>query len=386
MARMSFKSAAAAACFLLPVSAGPGLAQQGMPPAAVTVETMQPQALVLTTTLPGRVRSSAEAEVRPQVNGIITERLFREGTHVEEGDVLYRIDPTTYEAGVAQARASLSQAQAQLGAAQREYDRIATLRDRGVSSQQALDDAISARDAAQAAEEVARAALQSAEIELDRTEITARLSGQIGLSQISQGALVTASQTTPLTTIRQLDPVYVDVTQSAAKMLAWRRGDGQADSEGLEVSLTLADGSTYEYTGQLTAAEPHVDEETGVVLLRMEFANPDSMLLPGMYVQVEMPTATVEGVFLAPQEGVSRDRRGNPTALVVNADNVVEQRTLTVLQDHGSDWVVSEGLAPGDKIIVEGLQKTQPGATVAPAERVAAADDDASGVAATEQD
>ncbi|QPM92520.1 efflux RND transporter periplasmic adaptor subunit [Pseudooceanicola algae] len=374
MARI-FTGCRPAALLVLAAMAGsamplPGQAQ-GMPPATVTVVTMQPQSLTLTSTLPGRVRASAESEVRPQVNGIIIERLFAEGTRVEAGDILYRIDPTTYEAGVAQAAASLSQAEAQLGATEREYVRAQELSTRGVSSEQALDDALSARDSARAAVEVARAQLRATQIELDRTEIRAQLGGQIGLSEVSQGALVTASQTTALATIRRLDPVHVDVTQSAADLLAWRRGSGatHARDDSVEVSLTLADGSIYEHTGLLTAAEPHVDEQTGVIQLRMEFDNPDEFLLPGMYVQVEMPTNTVEGVFLAPQEGVSRDRGGNPTALVVNAEGVVEPRNLTVLQDNGNTWVVSEGLTAGDRIIVEGLQKVAPGATVNVEER-----------------
>ncbi|WP_253913220.1 efflux RND transporter periplasmic adaptor subunit [Pseudoruegeria sp. HB172150] len=344
-----------------------------MPPTAVTVVTVQPETVTLATTLPGRVRASAQAEVRPQVNGIITERLFEEGTHVEAGDTLYRIDPTTYEAAVLQARALLRQAEAQLSAAEREFERISALSDRGVSSQQALDDALSGRDSAQAAVEVAKAQLQSAEIELNRTEIRARLTGRIGLSEASPGALVTASQATALTTIRNLDPVYVDVTQSAAELLAWRRGETARDLKdaNLEVSLTLADGSAFGHKGLLTAAEPHVDEQTGVVVLRMEFDNPNQLLLPGMYVQVEMPTTTMENVFLVPQEGVTRDRRGNAVAMLVNADNTVEERTLSVVTDQGATWVVSEGLNPGDRIIVEGLQKVRPGATVAPEERVA---------------
>ncbi len=348
-----------------------GVYAQGMPPAGVTVVTVQPQSLTLTTTLPGRVRASASAEVRPQVNGIITERLFTEGTEVSEGDILYRIDRTTYEASLAQAQASLNQAQTQLVSTQRDFDRMSTLREKGVNSKQAFDDATASRDSADAAVKVAEAQLKSAQIELDRTDIRARLSGSIGLSEVSQGALVTASQATPLTTIRRLDPVYVDVTQSAAELLAWRRGDTARDLRDADqdVSLTLADDTTYDQKGTLTAAEPNVDEQTGVVVLRMTFANPDKMLLPGMYVQVEMPTTTVENVYLAPQEGVTRDRRGNPMALVVNAENVVEQRSLTVLQDQGNAWVVSDGLQPGDKIIVEGLQKVQVGATVAPAER-----------------
>ncbi|RLQ89142.1 efflux RND transporter periplasmic adaptor subunit [Notoacmeibacter ruber] len=342
---------------------------EGAPPKAVTVRTLQPQTVALTVTLPGRVRPSAQAEVRPQVNGIVTERLFDEGSQVSVGDVLYRVDPATYEAAVAQARANVSQAEAQLGAAKREADRISTLSERGISSTANEDEAVSARDAATAALELATSQLQSAELELDRTEIRARLSGQIGFSQTSAGALVTASQAEPMAVIRAIDPIYVDVTQSAAELLEWRRRRmGEAEMRPSEVKLVLADGSTFDQTGQLTAAEPHVDEVTGVVSLRVEFENPDKLLLPGMYVQVEMPTGNVDDVFLAPQEAVLRDRRGNPSALVVNADNVVEERALTIIRDRGSDWIVEDGLKPGDRIIVAGGQSVAAGATVTPEE------------------
>ena len=366
---------AALAVLLAALIAGAAAAQDAPPPPTVTVTTLQPQTITLTSTLPGRVRASTEAEVRPQVNGIITERLFEEGSEVAAGDVLYRIDPASYEAAVAQAEAAVAQADAQLRAAEREAERVQTLSERGINSAATEDTAVAGRDAAIAALNVARAQLQTAQIELDRTEIRASLSGRIGFSDVSQGALVTASQTTPLTVIRALDPVHVDVTQSAAEVIAWRRRGAAGDAGGAadrKVTLTLADGSPYGVAGSLSAAEPHVDEETGVIVLRMTFANPDDLLLPGMYVQVEMPTGTVDNVFLAPQEGVSRDRRGNPTALVVGADNVVEQRTLTVLQDRGSDWVVSEGLEPGDRLIVAGLQKVAPGATVTAEEQTEA--------------
>ena len=205
------------------VIAGAAPAQQGAgAPPAVTVETMQPQALTLTSTLPGRVRASAQAEVRPQVNGIITERLFREGSMVSEGDVLFRIDPTSYEAAVAQARASVNAAQAQLSAADREFARVTELSDRGVATQAAMDNAVSVRDTALAQADVAEAALRAAEIQLAHTEVRARLSGRIGLSEASPGSLVTASQATPLATIRKLDVVHVDVTQSAAEILRRR--------------------------------------------------------------------------------------------------------------------------------------------------------------------
>ncbi|MCA8883975.1 MAG: efflux RND transporter periplasmic adaptor subunit [Rhodobacteraceae bacterium] len=345
------------------------------PPSPVTVVTVNPQDITLTATLPGRVVASASAEVRPQVAGIITKRTFNEGGTVQAGDVLFTIDPASYAAAVSQAQAQVAAAQAQLAAAERDERRAEELLSRNVTSQQTVDDAITERDQAKAQLLVAEAQLQAAQIELDRTTIYARLSGEIGRSEISEGALVTASQTAPLAVIRTIDPVYVDVTQSAADLLRWRR-HGSAAKPGLAdhaVVLTLADGTGYEHTGTLTAAEPHVDEQTGVVVLRIEFANPDKFLLPGMYVQVEMPSATASGVYMVPQEGVTRDRRGRPLAWVVNADNVVEQRELSVLQDRGDAWVVDDGLAAGDRVIVAGFQKTGVGATVAPEERSDAA-------------
>ncbi|WP_138469416.1 efflux RND transporter periplasmic adaptor subunit [Poseidonocella sp. HB161398] len=358
--------------------AQPAVAQQGggQPPSPVTVVTLEPQTITLTSTLPGRVVASAVAEVRPQVAGIITERHFAEGSHVEQGDLLYTIDPATYDAAVQQANASVAAAQAQLAAAERDEKRVTELLDRRVGTQQAVDDARTAREQAQAQVLVAQAQLTSAQIELDRTSIHARLSGEIGRSDVSSGALVTTGQTSALAVIRNIDTVYVDVTQSAADVLRWRRR-GSATEPGVEdqtVQLRLADGTIYEQTGMLTAAEPHVDEQTGVVVLRLTFDNPDKLLLPGMYVQVQMPTATVDNVYVVPQEGVTRDRRGNPTALVVNADNVVEMRPLEIIEDRGNAWVVDSGFNPGDRIIVAGLQKTAPGATVVPQEREAATD------------
>jgi membrane fusion protein (multidrug efflux system) len=345
--------------------------QQGLPPAAVTVMTMQPQDVPLTTTLPGRVLASAQAEVRPQVAGIITDRKFDEGGRVEEGDVLYTIDAATYEAAVAQANAAVAQANAQLKSAQKEEARLQELQSRNVASEQALDGAVAARDIAAAAVQAAKAQLQTAQIQLDRTRIRARLSGEIGRSLTSRGALVTASQAEPLAVIRKIDPVYVDVTQSAADIIAWRRDNIGTRLEDVpaEVTLKLADGSVFDQIGTLTAAEPDVNEQTGVVVLRMQFANPDKLLLPGMYVQVEIATTTAKGVYLVPQPAISRDRRGQPTAMIVGPDNVVEMRQLSIIGDHENDWVVNGGLNPGDRVVVVGLQKAAPGATVTPQEQ-----------------
>ncbi len=355
------------------LSAGQVVAQPSDQPAAVTVVAVEPQTVTLTSTLPGRVAASAEAEVRPQVNGIVTGRLFKEGAHVSSGDPLFRIDPESYRAAVAQARARVAQAEAELSAAERAAERQQELQSRNVASQQALDDALAAREAAAATLQLAEAQLNAAQIDLSRTTIRAQLSGRIGLSQTSQGALVTASQHTPLAVIRKIDPVYVDVTQSASDLLRWRRGETEAALADADqtVRLKLADGSAYGQTGRLQAAEPNVDPQTGVVTLRMQFANPDALLLPGMYVQVEMPVEVAEGVFLVPQEGVVRDRRGRPTVWVVGAENTVEEREISIVQDRESDWVVDDGLQPGDRVMVAGFQKTAPGGTVAPETRSA---------------
>ena len=348
--------------------------QGEMPPPAVTVVTLHAQDVPLTTTLPGRVAASAKAEVRPQVNGIVTQRLFEEGRHVTAGQPLFLIDKTTYEAAVAQAEAAVAQALAQSENARREAERVGALRDRRVASESSTDSAIAARDAAEAAVKVAEAQLRTAQIELERTTIRAELDGEIGLTQASQGALVTASQASPMAVIRKLDPVYVDVTQSAAEVIRFRRQMAETDWQvrnDQKVTLRLADGTDFGKDGTLTAAEPYVNETTGVVTLRLSFDNPDRILLPGMYVQAVVQQTIADDVILAPQEGVARDRRGQPIAMVVNAQNVVEQRQLTILQDQGNAWVVSEGLSDGDRIVVEGVQKIGVGMTVAPEERKA---------------
>ncbi|WP_394155115.1 efflux RND transporter periplasmic adaptor subunit [Loktanella salsilacus] len=352
----------------------PLAAQDGRPPAAVTVLTLQAEQVTLTTTLPGRVAASAMAEVRPQVAGIITERLFTEGAPVAEGDALYRIDPASYDAALAQADAAVAQAQAQLDAARKAAARADELQSRNVASTATKDDADAARASAEANLQAAEAQRTVAQIERDRTTIRARLSGEIGLSDTSAGALVTASQAAPLAVIRNIDPVYVNVTQSAADLLVWRRDQeaGQIDSFDPTVTLTLADGSAFDQTGSLTAAEPNVDEQTGVVLLRMEFANPDKLLLPGMYVQVEVPTSTLDDVFLVPQQAVSRDQKGQATVMTVDAENVVQAKVINVVTDQGANWVVDDGLVAGDRIIMAGLQKVAPGATVTPTEQGAA--------------
>jgi membrane fusion protein (multidrug efflux system) len=351
-------------------AAQPGPGGEGGP-VPVTVVTLEAADVTLTSMLPGRVVASGVAEVRPQVDGIITARLFEEGADVELGDPLYEIDAASYRAAVAAAEAAVAQAEARLRAAEREAARVRRLIERNVASEQNLDEAIADRDAAAAALEVAKADRLAAEIDLERTTIKAPLSGVIGRSLTTQGALVTDGQAEPLAVIRTIDPVLVDVTQSAAEIIAWRRGlmAERLEDAAPEVALSLADGSVYGETGLLTAAEPYVHETTGVVTLRLEFPNPDRLLLPGMYVQVRMPQGVARDVVLAPQEGVTRDRRGRPIALVVGANGVVEERVLEVVEAREDDWIVRDGLAAGDKLIVEGLQKVRPGAEAAPEER-----------------
>ncbi|HDR27805.1 efflux RND transporter periplasmic adaptor subunit [Rhodovulum sp.] len=372
MPRLPRVLAAVLTLSLAAATAAPAQQAQGQrPPTPVTVVTLSAQDITLTTRLPGRIVASGIAEVRPQVAGIITERLFDEGAEVTEGEALFRIDSASYEARVAAALAAVAQAEATRDSARREATRLQTLLERNVTSQQAVDDALAARDSAEAGLQVAAAQLVAAEIDLDRTTVTAPLSGTVGRALTTRGALVTAGQAQPLAVIRALDPVLVDVTMSAAELVAWRRGHmeealGEADRT---VRLTLADGGGYDHTGTLRATEPYVDERTGVVVLRMEFPNPDKMLLPGMYAQVEMPQGVIENAILAPQSAIGRDRRGRPTAMVVTPENIVEERALTVLRNRGTDWIVTEGLADGDRIIVAGLQKVAPGAAVAPEER-----------------
>ena len=337
----------------------------------VTVVTLKAEDVTVTSLLPGRVVASGVAEVRPQVDGLIVDRLFQEGGEVTVGDPLYRIDPATYEALVTAAEAQVAQAEARMKSARREAERLQRLQGRNVVSEKALDDAIAERDTAAAALQVAKAELLSANINLDRTTISAPLTGIVGRSFTTKGALVSAGQGSPLAVIRQLNPILVDVTQSAAELLEWQRGDliDRLSNADKTVRLRLADGKEYEQTGLVTAAEPNVDETTGVQTLRLEFPNPDRLLLPGMYVQVEMPQGIAQNVVLAPQEGVTRDRRGRPVAMVVNAEGKVESRDLTILRERGSNWIVTDGLADGDRLIVEGLQKIKPQMEVAPEER-----------------
>lgn len=345
---------------------------QSSNPVPVSVVTLEAQDVTLFSELPGRVAALGVAEVRPQVSGIVVERLFQEGGTVQEGDAMYRIDDDVYDAQVQQAAASVAQAEARLTAAEKEEQRVAELLLRNVASQQAVDSAVAERDAARAALLVAKAQLQTAKIDLQHTTIRAPLSGRVGRALATQGALVTAQQAEPLAVIRQIDRVYVDVAVSTQDVLRFNRAVA-SQTAALQtidptVTVSLADGSTFDQTGTVLAAEPQVDPQTGVSVLRIEFPNPNQIVLPGMYVTAHLPVEVLRGAVLAPQQGVARNRRGQPTAMVVDDNNTVVERILTVRGTEGNKWIVTGGLEAGDRLIVAGLQKIGVGATVAPTE------------------
>lgn len=340
----------------------------------VTIVTAQPQRVVLTTELAGRTSAYQVAEVRPQVGGILKERLFREGSEVKAGQPLYRIEPSTFEAEVERTQAALVKAEANIATTKLRAERYAELVKINAVSQQAYDDAVVAHKQAVADVAAAKAALQSAKIALGFTTVTAPISGRIGRSSVTPGALVTANQAAALATIQQLDPIYVDVTQSSAELLQLRRDleSGVLKSAGPDqagVKLLLEDGTPYAQQGKLQFSEVSVDPTSGSVTLRAIFPNPRQQLLPGMYVRAVLEAGLRENALLVPQEAVMRDPKGNASAMIVAADETVQPRMLKTERTVGKYWLVTEGLAAGDRVIVEGLQKVRPGVAVRPVER-----------------
>lgn len=329
--------------------------------------TVEPQPVVLQSELAGRTTPSLMSDVRPQVSGIIKARRFEEGSQVKAGQVLYEIDPASYQATVEEAKAALANAKAAVDSARLKDQRYSELLAIEGVSQQEADDARMAHQQIVAQVAQAQAALTSAQINLDYTRVRAPISGRIGKSTITPGALVTANQETALATIRALDPIYVDMTQSSAELLKLRRMVGGGMKSGsTQVHLKLEDGSQYSEVGSMKFREVSVDESTGSVTLRAEFPNPDGVLLPGMYVRAMLDEATDSAAILAPQQGVTRDAKGNAIALVLTPDNKVEQRTLVTERAIGDHWLVSDGLAEGDRLIIEGTGKVHPGDAVTP--------------------
>ncbi len=342
------------------------------PPADVGVVTVKPEQVMLQAELAGRTTASLVADLRPQVTGIIKARTFEEGAVVKQGQVLYQIDPAMYRATYAQAMADLGAAKAQLAAAKTKNDRYVSLaKIEGVSKQEA-DDARAAVELAAAGVAQRQAALQAAQINLDYAQIKAPISGRIGTSTVTAGALVTAGQPEPLATIRSLDPMFVDLTQSSEDRLRLREqlGSGALKAGSTKVKLRLGDGSMYAREGVLEFAEVSVDPASGMVTLRAKFPNPDDTLLPGMYVRAVLDQAINQAAILVPQQGVTRDAKGEAVAMIVSKDGKAEMRPLKADRAIGDKWLVTQGLAAGDQVIVEGLNKIGPGMKVKPSEVV----------------
>ena len=347
-----------------PAPPGPGLVP-------VTVVTLQATPVTLARTLPGRASPYLVAEIRPQVTGIVERRLFDEGSRVTAGQPLYQIDDATYRAAHASARAAVARAEAALEAARLRALRAEQLIGQKLISQQDHDTAAANLLQAEADLAAARAVLQGASVTLERSRIAAPIAGRIGKSAVTQGALVTANQDEPLATIQQLDPIYVDVTQSSAELLELRHAmaAGQLESgRDLPVGIVLEDGSRHAHDGRLEFADVTVQPTTGSFLLRVVVPNPDHLLLPGMYVNAEVGSGVRPDALLVPQQGILRGPKGETWAMVVDVEGKAERRPVRVGRSVGDKWLVEDGLAAGDRVIVEGLQKVRPGVPVQPAE------------------
>ncbi|HEZ4952037.1 multidrug efflux RND transporter periplasmic adaptor subunit MtrC [Neisseria meningitidis] len=369
MAFYAFKAmraaALAAAVALVLSSCGKGgdAAQGGQPagreaPAPVVgVVTVHPQTVALTVELPGRLESLRTADVRAQVGGIIQKRLFQEGSYVRAGQPLYQIDSSTYEAGLESARAQLATAQATLAKADADLARYKPLVAAEAVSRQEYDAAVTAKRSAEAGVKAAQAAIKSAGINLNRSRITAPISGFIGQSKVSEGTLLNAGDTTVLATIRQTNPMYVNVTQSASEVMKLRRqiaeGKLLAADGVIAVGIKFDDGTVYPEKGRLLFADPTVNESTGQITLRAAVPNDQNILMPGLYVRVLMDQVAVDNAFIVPQQAVTRGAKD--TVMIVNAQGGMEPREVTVAQQQGTNWIVTSGLKDGDKVVVEGI-------------------------------
>jgi len=323
--------------------------------------------------LPGRVNAYQVSEVRPQVNGVILHRLFREGSIVRQGQTLYQIDPSIYQAQAAQAAANLQSARANAVAARTLAQRYKPLVEQEAIAKQDYTNAVAQARMADASIAQNAATLRQAQVNLRWTRVPAPITGQIGLSNFTEGALVTTAQTDPLTTITRLDPIYVDIQQSAADLLTLRRSlaQGGAMATTAAVRLKLPDGSFYGMTGTVEFSQVLVDQSTGTVTLRARFPNPQAILLPGMFVNAEFAQAIDTSAFLVPQPAVSRDPQGTATVWIVGPGNKAVQRTVTADRTQGAYWVVTHGLAGGERVITQGTQNLIPGAKLKPVPQTA---------------
>jgi len=344
-------------------------AQKAPPAPEVSFITVKEQQVVLFTELTGRTSAFLIAEVRPQVSGIIQKRMFEEGSLVKKGDVLYQIDPAPFQAAYNSAVASLGRSEASLPALRARADRYRELIDAKAVSKQDVDDTEAAFRQAEADIRYWKAAVETARINLGYTKILAPIAGRIGKSNMTEGALVTANQPTPLAVIQKFDPIYVDVPQSTAELLRLKH---RMESDHLEqggpdqkkVRLILDDGASYPLEGTLQFRDVTVDQSTGTVTLRAVFPNPDNTLLPGMFVRAVVQEGVNKEAILIPQQAVSRDPKGNPLVMIVNVGSKAEKRQITIDRAIGDQWLVSSGLTPGDRVIVEGMQKAKPDTAV----------------------
>ncbi|MTH35531.1 efflux RND transporter periplasmic adaptor subunit [Paracoccus limosus] len=349
------------------LSAAP-LSAQELPPPVVSVQTMTPEALPVVNELPGRVAATRTAEVRPRVGGIVTERVFEQGSRIKMGDVLYRIDKAPFAVRVASAQATLKRAEASRDNAADQMKRAAALRERRVTAGVDLENANTTLAQAEADVAIARAALQEAELNLGYTDVIAPISGIVGRALVTEGALVNA-QTDIMATIQQLDPVYVDVTQSASDLFALRRAReaGQLVMDAANearVQLIFDDGTSYPHSGKLLFSEASVDSTTGQITLRAEFPNPDGMLLPGLYVRARIEQAVRENALTIPQMAVQRDQAGQAYVYALEGEDSVVRRDVVLGQTSDNRWLVEQGLNPGDRVVVAGAQKLYPQAKV----------------------
>lgn len=339
-------------------------------PVEVGVVTVAAQPVTLMSQLTGRTVAATASVVRPQVDGIIKDRLFTEGATVKAGEPLYQIDDRVYRAALDTAEAQLENAQAVLATSQAKAGRYRKLAATNAVSVQDMDDAVSAAAVALANVHLYEASVETAKLNLEYTKVLAPITGRIGRSSVTPGALVTSAQTTALASIQQLDPIYVDLTQSATDLQKTRQeiAEGKLQAAPSQVHLKFEDGSEYPVAGTLEFSEATVDQAAGTVTLRARFPNPNGVLLPGMFVRVDVPQAIVPGGILAPQQGIARDPKGQATALVAGADNKVEQRTVTAAEAIGDKWLITSGLSSGDRLVVEGTDKVKVGSVVTPAD------------------
>lgn len=364
--RRGSAAALAALCLLAGACQSKEDAGRETGPPEVGYRVMQPTPVALVTELPGRVNALRSAEVRPQIAGVIQKRLFAEGALVRQGQPLYQIDPSLYRAAADQASANLASAQANAEATRARADRFRPLAAEQAVAQQDYTDAAAAARAASAAVAQSRAALETARINLRFTTVPAPITGRIGRSLFTEGALVTNNQADPLAVISALDPIFVDIQQSSADLLHLRRqlAAGGAVPLRADVRLKLEDGTDYGYTGTVEFSEVTVAPDTGTVTLRARFPNPEQLLMPGMFVRASFAQASIASAFLVPQVAVTRDPRGNAQVFVLDKAGKAQLRNITAERTQGADWVVTAGLARGDRVLTQGLGRVRPGQAV----------------------